>query len=164
MTFVAMNATFGLLLHEFFELGKQAAVRFFVVRRVLQNDFPVAVNGDAIVWVWQIFRVIQKLRVCLAMRSRVHPGAMPGAPAESAVPSSFATKEMGPSDGSTPSSQNRNRLPRVISGTAWDSGTSRARASLSSCGPCSAGRLRPSHWPALADACRLQSEAVEQRN
>src|SRR5271165_7625510 len=56
MTLVAVNAAFGLLLHEFFELGKQTAVRLFVVRCVLQNDFPVAVNGDAIVWVRQIFR------------------------------------------------------------------------------------------------------------
>ena len=59
MTFVAMNATFGLLLHEFFELGKQAAVRFFVVRRVLQNDFPVAVNGDAI----DLLRIVGARRV-----------------------------------------------------------------------------------------------------
>ena len=56
VTLVAVNAAFGLLLHELFELGKQTAVRLFVVRGVLQNDFPVAVNGDAIVWVRQIFR------------------------------------------------------------------------------------------------------------
>src|SRR5713101_2037250 len=56
MTLVAVNATFGLLLHEFFKLGKQTAVRLFVIRCVVQNDFPVAVNGDAIVGVRQIFR------------------------------------------------------------------------------------------------------------
>src|SRR5208283_6164679 len=56
MTFVAVNATFGLLLHEFFKLGKQTAVWLFVIRCVLQNDFPVAANGDAIVGVRQIFR------------------------------------------------------------------------------------------------------------
>src|SRR6266702_7241600 len=56
VTLVAVNAAFGLLLHEIFELGKQTAMRLFVVRGVLQNDFPVAVNGDAIVWVRQIFR------------------------------------------------------------------------------------------------------------
>src|SRR5713226_5478451 len=56
VTLVAMNAAFGLLLHEDFELGKQTAVRFFVVWCVLQYDFAVAVNGDAIVGVRQIFR------------------------------------------------------------------------------------------------------------
>src|SRR3989442_6436778 len=56
MTFMAMNVAFGLLWHEHFELREQTAVGLFVVRCVLENDFPFAIEGDAIVGVLQIFR------------------------------------------------------------------------------------------------------------
>src|SRR5712692_2570031 len=56
MTFMAMNVAFGLLLHEHFELREQTAMWLFVVRCVLENDFPFAIEGDAIVGVRQILR------------------------------------------------------------------------------------------------------------
>src|SRR6266702_6421538 len=49
MTVMAVDAAFRLLLHQVLELGDQPLVGFFVVGCVLQNDFPVAVERDAIV-------------------------------------------------------------------------------------------------------------------
>src|SRR6476646_4827846 len=46
---VAVNAAFRLLFHKVFQLRREAAMRLFVVWRVLQDDFALTIERDAVV-------------------------------------------------------------------------------------------------------------------
>ena len=53
VTFMAVHWALGLLLHQALKLRDEALVPFLVVRFVLKNDVPIAVERDTVVWVRQ---------------------------------------------------------------------------------------------------------------
>ena len=55
MAVVAVHGAVGLL-HGLLQLRLQALVRFDVVRRIAENNLPVAADGDAVLRVGQILR------------------------------------------------------------------------------------------------------------
>ena len=49
MAVVAVRLAFGLLLHQFLQLGGQPLVALFVVRLVAENDAALGIESDTVV-------------------------------------------------------------------------------------------------------------------